>query len=98
MLLNLSENIKISDLIKIAVNKINTILYNEKLNYQLSDRSDNYDLKPSKKNGDPKLDLPSIDRDAALGTTLISNFSLVYQKKELICMKKRDKCRICIVY
>ncbi len=98
VLLNIPEYNKISEIIKIAVNKLNTILYNEKLNYQLIENYENYEIKTSKKNGDPKLDLPSLDRDAQVGSTQLLNFSLIYRNEDLISIKKRNKCKMCAIY
>jgi hypothetical protein len=97
ILLSVSENFKISGIIKIAVDKLNTILYNEKMNYRLVENYDKYEIKPSKKNGEPKLDLPSLDKDAQVGLTQLLNFSLIYKNENLVCIKKKDKCKICIV-
>ncbi len=77
--------------------RINSILYNNKIPCQLRE-SESYELKPSKKNGDAKLDLPSLDRDASVGSTQLQNFTLVYRDSELLCMKKREKCTRCIVF
>lgn len=95
--MNLSENTKISEIIKIAVNKLNTILYNEKIGFQFIEIFEEYDIKPSRKNGDPKLDLPSLDKDASVGSTAMLNFSLIYRKEDLRGIKKKPKCLLCVI-
>jgi hypothetical protein len=57
--LNLNENLKINEIIKIAINAFNEKFEEDKLKIRLSVEYKRYNIKQSKKNGSPKDDLPS---------------------------------------
>lgn len=54
------ENIKISELIRLSVDKFNENFINENKNISFKNIYSHYELRPSKKNGHPKMDLPCI--------------------------------------
>ena len=58
ILIQVNENIKIKDLIKLSINAFNSKLEVENLNFRFNVEYDKYNLKQSKKNGLPKDDLP----------------------------------------
>ena len=60
MNLNLNENLKINELIEIAIDTMNKKLDEERQSIRLSLKYSRYNVKQSKKNGLPKDDLPSI--------------------------------------
>jgi hypothetical protein len=57
--LKISNKITISELIKKSIYIFNDMFYSERLPYQFNVTSTSYTIKPSKKNGQPKEDLPS---------------------------------------
>lgn len=57
--LNISNKITVSELIKKSICIFNDMFYAEKLPYQFNVASISYTIKPSKKSGQPKDDVPS---------------------------------------
>jgi hypothetical protein len=56
--LKMSVNYTVEKLIEISVDKFNKNFKENKIMFCLNENSNKYDLKPSKKNGEPKTDLP----------------------------------------
>jgi hypothetical protein len=84
--IEIQENSTINDLIRISLNAINTYLENIKSNKRLKYNIDNYQIKPSKKNGQPKLDLPALNKQTLVSETQINSFSLIYKPEDVIIL------------
>jgi hypothetical protein len=102
-----SENIKIDDLIKIAVDKFNEDFRDQPGSDLIQFRRNfsNYELRPSKKNGLPKLDLPSISSEVKVTDTYITQFSLLYKEEDVIRQKMKSSreasagvCKRCVIF
>ena len=70
---------KFEKIIGKAISNLNFQLNKEKALFKLNEDSSKYGLKQSKKNGLPRLDLPCINKDVALGEINISHFTLVWK-------------------
>jgi hypothetical protein len=97
--LKISENTTISNMVKIAVDKYNDYFFENSLSIKFVCNYDEYDVRPSKKTGHPKLDLPCIQNDVFVKQTCIDNFSLIYKKKNLKKVtEKKNLCRECFIF
>jgi len=81
-----------------AVDKFNKVFEIEKSKLRLSLNFANYKLKPSKKDGKPKMDWPFIDEDTPLGETRIYNFSLIFKPEDLQTVNSSFNCKKCVIF
>ena len=96
--LRVPENTNIAELIQNAVDKFNEELSQGQPGVQLKRNFENYDLKPSKKNGHPKTDLPAISGQALVKDTNITQFSLLCQLEDIVIIKPKPKsCCECTI-
>ncbi len=71
---------------------------------QLARNFKNYELRPSKKNGKPKIDLPCISPEVKVIETFITQFSLVFREEDILKIKSKSKkekgshCRRCLIF
>lgn len=103
--IHVSNNMRIRELIKTAVNTFNTLFSNYKILYNLREEYKSYNLKPSKKNGHPKSYLPSnycnkldIDKNTFISSICMTNLYLIYKEEDLIQIRPRSKCFKCIIF
>ena len=113
------ENVIIGDLIKMAVDRFNELFRDEPQLSASSASSPSspseliqfrrnfeiYELRPSKKNGLAKLDLPPISSQVKVSDTYITQFSLIFKEEDLIRRKiklrREDSstvCRRCVIF
>ncbi len=95
--LDLDSQIMPLSLIKISIDEFNNLFEREGENIRFSLNYKNYKLKPSKKNGRPKLYYPMIDLETCIKELQMENLSLVYKKEDFIVIK-RVKCGSCVFF
>jgi hypothetical protein len=89
----------IQDLLIEGLHIINRQLDNRKANYRFDfQRVVLFTVKPSKKTGYPKEDFPILDKKSNVFGTGINSFSLIYDKKDIIELKKNGKCMDCLIF
>jgi len=95
----LPGNTKIKQLIEISINKFNEYFRLKGMNLMLANNSGKCDLRPSKKNGFPKMDLPAIDSDSYLSDTQITQFAFAYSVEDMVKFEemKKKKCLPCLI-
>ncbi len=93
------RNTSIKNLIDLSIDKFNEYFREKGMTMILIKNLKNYELRPSKKNGQPKMDLPSIDAECFVFDTKINQFALIYNEQDLILYneKKRSKCQQCLL-
>lgn len=74
-------NYKMRDIVELALEKFNKKFEKDNALFRINGDPDKYYLKASKKNGFPKLDMPSFDPDTTLSETAINRFTLVWRDK-----------------
>jgi hypothetical protein len=62
------------------------------INRRLSFKYSNYNFKPAKKTGKPRLDFPKIEKDIKVFDTGIEHFALLYSQNDLINVNKTFRC------
>lgn len=89
---------RIKKLIELSIDKFNEYFREKGMNILLINNLKNYELRPSKKNGQPKMDLPSIEGECYVCDTQINQFALIYREEDLIRIneKKRTRCQQCL--
>lgn len=96
------ESDSIFDLIKMTIRKFNDDKHcNDGIYVQLRERWINYEIKPSKKNGYPKIDYPSFCKSISIKDTSTYSFSLIVKPEDMILVNKVSKptrCEKCIVW
>jgi hypothetical protein len=102
--INVTDSDSVEKVIKLSINSFNHLFERERLNFRFKEKANLFNLKPSKKNGQPK-DLPGIffinlviDFGIKLLDTKIDNFSLIYNPIALINLKKCKLCNECVIY
>lgn len=82
-----------------AVDKFNDYFNDNNINIQFNPNYKDFELRPSKKNGRPKLDLPAIHGDSLVKDTHIENLSLKFKEVNLVIKnkKKKTKCDQCLI-
>ena len=82
-----------------AVDKFNEHFKENEFNLQLKRNFSNYEFRPSKKTGLPKLDLPPISNDVIVRDTFITQFSLMCKSEDLVFVKseKTSVCNRCMI-
>ena len=96
--LRVSDSLLIRELLILAVDKFNQLFEDNNINFRLKRNFENFELRPSKKNGMPKLDLPSISGDVCVHSTYITQFALIYKEEDLVMIKKnKGKCERCLI-
>ena len=95
----LPGNTKIKQLIEISIDKFNEYFRLKGMNIMLANNSGKCDLRPSKKNGMPKMDLPTIDGDSYLSDTQMTQFAFTYSVGDMLILneKKMKKCMPCLI-
>ncbi len=91
---------KIKNLIEISRDKFNEYFHEKGMKLMLVNKpKNNFELRPSKKNGQPKLDLPSIDGESYVCDTQIHQFSFIYCDEDLIQLRemKKTRCERCLI-
>ncbi len=112
--LSVSLKYKIKDLIEYSIDKFNEVFLKYSLPFKLNNDSSLYSIKPSKKNGEPKADLPSktlfltvgFHPDVQLCDCSSENFTLINKKISdsldnfLVEKEKKNnfKCLNCLVF
>jgi len=96
IVISINSVIKPLEIIKTSIDLFNIKFENERAGFRFSLNYNDYILKPSKKDGRPKLDYPSIDFDTYIQDTQIESFSLIYKYEDLIIVRKA-KCNSCLI-
>ena len=95
-----SNQSKVENIIERALNEFNNNFQKEKVLFRLKNEITNFGLKPSKKNGFPKSDMPSFNPKSTIGEVNFNNFTLVWKSNPkdfqiyFIHLKGKDK-KIC---
>ncbi len=89
----------IKKLIEISIDKFNEYFRVKEMNLILINNPRNMELRPSKKNGQAKMDLPAIDSECFVCDTKLNQFTLLYKDEDLIRVnvKKRSSCQRCLI-
>jgi len=90
----------IGKLIEISIDKFNEYFRIKRMNIMILNNPKNMELRPSKKNGQPKMDLPSIDSECFVCDTKLNQFTMLYKEEDLIRVndkKKSFSCRKCLI-
>ena len=81
-----------------SVDGFNDYFKDNSLGIQLKVNYQEYEMRPSKKNGHPKIDLPCIHDNVLVKDTLIENFALQYRKENILTkLNRQGKCNKCLV-
>ena len=81
-----------------SVNKFNEYFRGKEMNRMLVNTSKKCHLRPIKKNGQPKMDLPSIDEECYVSDTQMTQFAFTYTDSDLIRLsEKKKKCERCLI-
>lgn len=91
----INSSVKIKFIIQKCLNEFNKLFANEKALFKLIDDPDCYVLKPSKKSGKPKTDMPPFCEDISLADTHTTNFSICWKEDpdNFIIMFERAKSK-----
>jgi hypothetical protein len=102
--LEVSDKLIVSELIKLSIDKLNSIFEDEQLTFRLSPEYVSYNLKPSKKNGFAKMDYPcnfylilGVNKDITIESSQVSQFTLIYDDKLVKLIQGKQKCLSCIL-
>ena len=102
--IDVEEKVTINELIKRAVDTFNKNLENECKQYRLSLDYNQYNIKPSKKNGMPKEDLPckknyniGYNKEALISSCQVRQLSIIHSNSEVIYLKPKTKCSCVII-
>lgn len=95
-----SSDFTVNDLIKQTLTDVNNELIKEKSKFRLTNNILTYNVKPSKKNGYPKDDLPckyliktAIKKDCCIVETNYNNLSLIVREDNIFQEVKKCKCK-----
>ena len=94
---SIAKCLKTDDLIIKVINEFNILLTNKNYRIRFDYNYSNYQLRPSKKNDRPNMDLPNLDKEIYVFETGITNLSLIYSQSDLITLKNRSKCINCSI-
>ena len=109
--MKISNKLRIEQVIKKSIEMFNKLFSQSGIFYELNTNSNLYSIKPSKKSGQPDNDLPSIfillklelNENILVHLTNIKNFSLIYDRKDLIYITKNKSffnknCPRCFIF
>ena len=85
-------------IIKTSIDAFNDYFEAKKEDYRLILTSNNYNLRPSKKNGKPNTDYPCIDKDSSIIDTGIFKLAFIYKEQDLIRIQKKKNCQKCSIF
>jgi hypothetical protein len=102
--IDVDEKVTIHELINRVVDTFNKYLEIDCKQYRLSLNYSMYNIKPSKKNGMPKEDLPCMinfnigyNKEALISYCQVRQLSIIYSNSEVIYMKPKTKCNCVII-
>ena len=75
----LNSSVKLKGIIQKTITEMNKLFTTEKTLFRLIDDPDSYVLKPAKKSGKPKIDMPPFCDDTTLTETQTTNFSICWK-------------------
>jgi hypothetical protein len=98
MKVNKSSTIKL--VIQKAIDEYNNVFSKENTKFRIKEDAELFILKPSKKNGKAKLDMPCFNEEILVSNCYTSNFSLLWKEdpediKQMFELNKRNKQHMC---
>ncbi len=91
----ITKSLTINELMIKSIYEFNNLFQLKGLNIRLELNNNDYNFKPAKKTGRPKIDFPVIEKDIKVFDTGIEHFSLMYSKIIIIKTHKTFRCFYC---
>lgn len=90
----MSNSTKMEIVVEKAITEFNSLFSKEKVLFRLKNEPEKFGLKPSKKTGYPKTDMPSFNPKTTLTDSNLTTFTLIWKEEPYNFNKYFEKIKI----